>query len=108
MIKLVTVLVTGIPAVISAILAFIARKLGTAAGSIAAFVIITTGMILCLNAILQTVLAMMVVPSWLANSVGLFIPVDFAACLSAIVSSKICRAAYEMAKFKITAINNAN
>lgn len=108
MLKLIQLFTAGIPAIIAAVLAFITRKVGVAAGSIASFVIITTGLILCINAILQTVLGLLALPPWVANAVGMFIPIDFAACLSAIVSSRICRAAYEMAKFKITAINNAS
>jgi hypothetical protein len=108
MLKLITVLTSGIPAIIAAVLTFITRKVGVAAGSIASFVIITAGLILCINAILQSVIAMIVIPAWIANSIGLFIPIDFAACLAAIVSSKICRAAYDMAKFKIVAINSAS
>lgn len=108
MLKLITVLTSGIPAIIASVLAFITRKIGTAAGTIAAYIIITAGFILCINAILQAVLSMMLAPTWIANSVGMFIPIDFVACLTAIVSSKICRAAYDMAKFKITAINSAS
>ncbi|HVL77379.1 MAG TPA: DUF5455 family protein [Noviherbaspirillum sp.] len=108
MLKLISMLATGIPAVIGGLIAFLGRKAGVAAASIASFVIITMGLILCLNAILQALLAMLVIPAWLANSIGLFIPINWSACLAAIVSSKICRAAYEMAKFKIVAINNAS
>jgi len=108
MVKLLTFLTSGIPAIVAAFLAFVTRKVGVAAGTIASFVIITSGLILCINAILQTVLGMMAIPAWLSNAVGMFIPIDFAACLSAIVSSRICRAAYDIAKFKIVAINAAN
>lgn len=108
MLKLIGLLASGIPAIIAAMLAFMTRKAGVAAASIASFVIITAGMILCINAILQHVLSLIVLPAWIATSVGMFIPINFAAVLAAIVSSKICRAAYDMAKFKIVAINNAN
>lgn len=108
MLKLIGLLATGIPAIIAAFLAFLTRKAGVAAASIASFVLITAGMILCINAILQHVLSLIVLPAWIATSVGMFIPINFAAVLAAIVSSKICRAAYDMAKFKIVAINNAH
>ncbi|WP_211453015.1 DUF5455 family protein [Collimonas antrihumi] len=108
MLKLITLLLSGIPAIIAAIISMIGRKLGTAAASIASFVIITSGLIICINTILQTVLGYMTIPPFIANSVGLFIPIDWAACLSAIVSSRICRAAYDMAKLKIELINNAS
>lgn len=108
MVKLLTFLFSGIPAIVAALITFITRKVGVAAGTIASFVIITAGLILCINAILQTVLGMLAIPTWIANAVGMFIPINFAACLSAIVSSRICRAAYDIAKFKIVAINTAN
>lgn len=108
MVKLLTFLFSGIPAIVAALITFITRKVGVAAGTIASFVIITAGLILCINAILQTVLGMLTVPGWILNAVGMFIPINFAACLSAIVSSRICRAAYDIAKFKIVAINNAH
>lgn len=108
MVKLLTFLFSGIPAIVAALITFITRKVGVAAGTIASFVIITAGLILCINAILQTVLGMLAIPGWIANAVGMFIPINFAACLSAIVSSRICRAAYDIAKFKIIAINTAN
>lgn len=108
MLKLITLLTSGIPAIIAALIAFIGRKAGTAAATIASFIIITSGLILCLNAILQTLLGMLAVPPWILNSLGIFIPINWAACLAAVVSSKICRAAYEIAKFKIVAINNAS
>lgn len=108
MLQVLHVLVMGIPAIISAIIGYVGRKLGVAAASIASFVIITAGFIVCINAILQHVLSLIALPSWAAAAIGMFIPINFAACLSAIVSSWICRAAYDMAKFKIIAINNAN
>lgn len=108
MLKLITVLTSGIPAIIAAILSFVARKAGTAAGSIAAFVVITSGMIVCINVILDSVMSFTILPMWIANSVGLFIPINWAACLSAIISSKVCRVAYDMAKIKIDYINNAS
>lgn len=108
MFKLITLLVSGIPAIIGALVAFMGRKMGTAAASIGAFVIITAGMILCINAILQSVLALMVVPPVMASLLGMFMPANLTACLAAIVSSKVCRAAYSVAKFKIVAINNAS
>lgn len=108
MLKLITMIGGGIPALIAGFLAFLGRKAGVAAASIASFVLITAGMILCINAILQHVLTLLSLPGWISAGVGMFIPINFAAVLSAIVSSRICRAAYDMAKFKIVAINGAH
>lgn len=108
MLKLIGVLTSGIPAIVAAILAFITRKAGTAAGSIAAFVLLTTAFIACINTILNTVLTVMTVPAWISSGVGMFVPGNFTACLSAIMSAKICRSAYDLAMEKVRAINNAS
>lgn len=108
MLKLVTLLFSGLPAIIAAVLSFITRKLGTATGTIAAFVVMTAAFIACINVILQNVLALIAVPTWIANSVGLFIPADFTAVIASVVSSRICRVAYDMAVWKIKAVNNAS
>lgn len=42
MVKLITLLVSGIPAIIAAVLAFLARKWGTAAATISLFVVLTS------------------------------------------------------------------
>jgi hypothetical protein len=107
MLKILTMLGAGIPAIIASILTFLTRKVGTATATIISFGFITAGMILCINVILQTVLSLIVMPPWISNAVGMFIPIDFTAVLSSIVSSRICRMAYDMAKFKIVSINAA-
>jgi hypothetical protein len=108
MLKLLAVLTSGIPAIIAAILAFVGRKFGTAAGTIAAFVIMTTAFIACINLILNTLIALMLMPGWVATAIGLFVPYQFSACIAAAVSGRICRAAYDLAMLKAQAINNAS
>lgn len=108
MLKLITVLTSGIPAIISAVIAFIARKAGTAAATVASFIFLTAAFIACINTILQTLLVILTPPTWIANSLGLFIPANFTAVLSAIVSARICSVAYDLAMLKVKAINNAN
>lgn len=108
MLKLLAMLGAGLPAIVAALLAFLTRKFGTATATIASFIILTAAFIACINIILQTVLGLIQIPSWIANSVGLFIPVNFTACLSAIMSARICRVAYDMAFDKIKLINSAS
>lgn len=108
MLKLITVLVTGIPAIIGAILAFITRKVGTATMAIASFVVMTAAFIAAINSIIQSVLGLVSAPGWILNSVGMFMPADFSAVLAAVVSARICRAAYDMAVEKIKLVNNAS
>jgi len=108
MTKLIAVLVGGIPAIIAAFLAFLTRKVGVAGATIASFILLTTAMIACINSILQSVLAILVMPPWIATGVGMFMPGIFTTCLAAIISAKTCRVAYNIAMWKIQAINNAN
>jgi hypothetical protein len=108
MIKLITLLATGIPAIIAGVISFIARKLGTATATIAAFVLLTAALVASINAIVTTLMALAVVPSWISYSLGLFVPADFGAVLSAIVSARICRVAYDLSMLKVKAINDAN
>ncbi|MFJ2989655.1 DUF5455 family protein [Collimonas sp. NPDC087041] len=108
MLKLITLLVSAIPAIIAAIISMIGRKLGTAGASIASFVVVTAALIAGINTILQGVLSYVAIPPFIANSVGLFIPTDWVACVTAVVTSRICRAAYDMAVQKIKLINDAS
>lgn len=108
MIRLITLLVSGIPAIISGVIAFLARKLGTATASVAAFVVLTAAFIASINTALQAVLSAMQLPSWAANAVGMFIPANFAVVLGAVVAAKIARAAYDLALEKIKVISSAN
>ena len=108
MLKLVTLLLSGIPAIITAILSMIGRKLGTAGASIASFVVVTAALIAGINTLLQGVLGYVSIPPFIANSVGIFIPPDWVACVTAVVTARIFRAAYDVAVEKIKLINNAS
>jgi hypothetical protein len=108
MLKLITMLAGGFTGVISSFIALVGRKAGTAAASITAFVIITSGFIACINSILNSVLTIITMPGWIANAIGIFIPSDFSAVIAGVVSSRICRAAYELAMLKLEMINNAS
>jgi hypothetical protein len=108
MLKLITLLTSGIPAIVAAIVSFIVRKVGTAAGAIALYIAVTAAFIACINSILQSVLAILSMPVWVSNAIGMFMPADFAAVMAAVVSSRICRAAYDMAVMKNKIINDAS
>jgi hypothetical protein len=108
MLKLIALLGSGIPAIIGGLIALLGRKLGTATASVAAFVVMTAAFIACINSILQSVLSILTVPPWIAGSVGMFIPADFSAVLAAVVSSRICRVAYDLAIDKVRIINGAS
>lgn len=108
MIKLITFFSTGIPALFTLIFSFFARKYSTAIAAIIAVGIMLTVFIGCINLILNTVIATIAVPNWLLVGLGMFIPGNFAAILSALVSAKICRAAFDYAYKKADIVVKAN
>lgn len=108
MIRLITMLASGIPAIIGALMVFLTRKAATAAGSIVAFLALVVVFIACQKAIFDSLLAALVVPGSVINWIGFFCPMNFSLCIGALVSSKICRAAYDLARTKLQFINNAS
>ena len=108
MVKLITLLAAGIPAVVSAVLAWVARKWGTVAATIVMMVLLTAAFIACINTILNTLVSLLSPPAWLLTAIGMFIPADFGAVFGAMISAKICRAAYDLAFEKAKAFNNAS
>ncbi len=108
MIKLIGVLVAGIPAIISGILALMTRKAVTVTASFAALIAVTVAFIATINGIVGTLASHLTGPAWIANAVGMFIPSDFGACIGAIVSAHIARAAYDLAVEKTRLFNAAS
>ena len=108
MIKLITLLADGVPAIIAALVSFMTRKLVTATASIAAFIALTAAFIVSINALVTSLASSLSVPSWVTYGLGLFMPSDFSIVLAAIVAARIARAAYDLAMLKINAINSAN
>lgn len=108
MVKLVAFLFTTVPALFYAMLAFHSRKYTTAVAGLLAL----GGMLLifvgCINVILQAVLAYLVIPAWLLTSIGMFIPTNFSVILAAMVSGKVCRAAYDYGRHKTDLVVKAN
>lgn len=98
----------GIPALLAAFLAFVGRKTSVAVVTIASFILMTAVFIACINILVGNLASLLAVPAWLSVALGMFIPTNFGAVLSAIISSYICRAAYDLAMLKIKAINQAN
>jgi hypothetical protein len=106
--KLVTFLFTTIPALFSAFFVFYSRKYTTAVAGLLAMAAILVIFISCIQVILQSVLALLVVPAWLLTSIGMFIPTNFTVVLAAIVSGKICRAAFDFGNKKTDLVVKAN
>lgn len=108
MIKLISVLVAGIPAIIAGLIAFLGRKIGVASASIASMLFLTAALIVAINGIYSAVLTTAVLPAWLATGMGALVPSTFGATVAAIVSARIVGAAYDLAMGKVKAINSAN
>lgn len=100
MLKLLAMLGAGLPAIIGGIIAFIGRKWGTVAATMAMFSALTVAFIVCINLLLENLLYLLQPPAAIATALGMFLPSNFAAILSTIVSAKICRAAYDLAMDK--------
>lgn len=108
MTKLITFLFTGIPALFSAFFAFYARKHTTAIAGLLAFASMLVIFISCINLILQTVINLIVVPAWILTALGMFIPANFSVVLAAIISGRICRAAFDWGVKKTDLVVKAN
>lgn len=113
MIKLITGIYAGVTSMIAAIFAIASRKAGTVAGGLAAFAWLTIIFIACINALVQSVIGMITtaqaaVWAWLLTPIGMFIPSNFALVMSAIISGKICRAAYDLGRKKTDIIVYGN
>lgn len=108
MIKLIALLASGIPAIIAAIIGFIARKAGTAAASLVTYLALVVAFIACNQAIFGTVSAMFSPPAWIANVIGMFLPMNFILCVSSVMAAYICRVAFDMGRFKLKLVNNAS
>lgn len=105
MIKLITGLFGGITSMIAAIFAIATRKAGTVTAGLATFAALTVIFVACINALVLHVVGMIeaswgIVAAWLLTPIGMFIPGNFAAVLAAVVSGKICRAAYDLGRKK--------
>jgi hypothetical protein len=108
MYALIGVLVSGIPAVIAAVLAYLTRKIATATGAIATFAVLTLAFVAAIHTALDTVSGMFTAPAWVSNAVGMFIPSNFGVCLGALVSARIARGAYDLARAKLALITGAS
>lgn len=99
---------SAVTTTLAALVAWLGRKFGVATTAVLSAVLLTAAFVACINSILQNVLAAMVIPSWIVGSLGMFLPASFSVTLAAIMSSYICRAAYDMAIIKIKMINSAS
>lgn len=87
---------------IAAIFALGTRKAGTVVGGLAAFAALTVVFVACINALVQSAVAMIAAAeAGIAFALlGWWVPVNAALCLATVVSAKICRGAYDLGRKK--------
>ena len=95
------------PTITAWFVGFMGRKMIVATTTVATFVLISAAFIVCIKQILDSLMLLAVLPPWLIQGVGMFIPGDFFVCLGAILSSYSCRWAYDKAIDKVRMINGA-
>lgn len=100
-------IISGFGALFASLLAMFGRKATVAVASVTAILAVTAAFIVCVNSIFGFVAGLMP-PGWIANFIGMFIPVDFGLCTGSILSAYTCRAAYDLAMLKIKIMNSAN
>lgn len=84
------------------------RKGLVATASLAAVVATTGTVILCFKAIVDAVLSLALMPSWMVMGLGAIIPGNFIQVLAYICSGYMCKAVYEVLGEQIRLVNNAN
>jgi hypothetical protein len=101
MLKILTMLATGIPALIAATLVSMGRKWITLSAAIACWVVLTAAFIAAVNVCIAEMAGLLSPPAWLLNAVGMFVPADFGAVLGCTMAVRISRYAYEVAIGKV-------
>lgn len=105
MIKLIAGLWAGVTGLIAAIFALVGRKVGTVTAGLVTFAALLVVFVSAINSLVQVSIGAITSASgllapWFLTSVGMFIPGNFSLVLGGIVSSKICRAAYDLGRKK--------
>lgn len=108
MVKLLAFFTSTIPALIAAFFAFYSRKYTTAVAGLLTIAAMMVIFISCINLILSTVINLIIMPGWLLTAFGMFVPSNFAVVWAAVVSGKICRAAYDYGRQKTDLVVKAN
>jgi hypothetical protein len=108
MFKIFTFLTSFPAALFANFLALFGRKFTVATAAVLAMIATTVTMVVCLKSILTGVTALLVIPSWIYTAIAWFIPSNFIAVVSAILSGKICKQAYLLVQNKIDLITKAN
>jgi len=87
--------------------ASITRKAVVAFSVITAFVAVTAAFLVSVNIVVSGLLALLVMPAWIASWIGMFIPSNYGGVISLILSAKTCKAAYNLAVEKVKMIGQS-
>lgn len=88
-------------------LAMFGRKFTVSTAAVLAFLAATTAMIFCMKSILLGITSLLVIPGWIYSAIAMFIPSNFIAVVSSILSGKICKEAYHMVNTKIDLVTKS-
>lgn len=108
MLKLLTLIAGFIATAVSFFIAILSRKAIIVLAVITAFMALVVAFLACMKIIIGGIVALIVMPAWLATAIGFFVPSNYAGVLSLIMSAKTCKAAYNLAKEKIALIGQSN
>lgn len=95
------------PVLFGWIASFITRKLVVLGITVSTFLLLTGAFLICIRYMIETVLGLAIMPSWISLAVGMFMPFNFVFVLSNILSAEACRWAYDKAIEKVQLINSA-
>lgn len=84
------------------------RKYTVATAAVLAFIATTAAMIVCMKSILGAMVAAIIIPGWVYAFIAWFIPSNAISIISAILSGKICKEAYNMVNTKIDLVTKAS
>jgi len=99
-------LASFVTTVMSWALNFFSKKARIVATTLAGYILIVAAFILCIKQAVTFVLALAILPSWIATGIGMFLPYNFATVLASILGARSCRYAYDIAVSKLKMVNS--
>lgn len=85
----------------------ISRKAIVVFAVITAFVALIVAFLACMKIIIAGLVALIVMPAWVASWIGMFIPSNYTGVIASIMSAKTCKAAYNLAVEKVKLIGQS-
>jgi hypothetical protein len=95
------------PTVAAWLISLIGRKTAVFTVSITAFLTATSAFLILINSLVQSILNSLVLPLWIEQGIGLFLPYSFTFDLSVMIGAYSARWVYDTVLAKISLINTA-